>query len=81
MQTKRLGLNPLHCIVLSKMSEKGFEPLTFWFVAKCSNPLSYSPLYELTRFTRLTQQCSMVAELRITMQEKNKFKNQRQIIQ
>lgn len=29
------------------MSEKGFEPLTFWFVAKCSNPLSYSPLAEL----------------------------------
>ena len=29
------------------MSEEGLEPPTFWFVAKCSNPLSYSPLAEL----------------------------------
>lgn len=52
------------------MSEKGFEPLTFWFVAKCSNPLSYSPLNELRRFTSVTQQCSIVAELGKAMQEK-----------
>ncbi len=27
------------------MSKEGFEPLTSWFVATCSNPLSYMPLY------------------------------------
>lgn len=26
-----------------KMGEKGFEPLTPWFVATCSGPLSYRP--------------------------------------
>ncbi|MEY4518252.1 MAG: hypothetical protein RLZZ499_851 [Cyanobacteriota bacterium] len=55
------------------MSEKGFEPLTFWFVAKCSNPLSYSPLTWLRCFTYLTQQCSIVAERGKAMQEKDQF--------
>ena len=31
-----------YCIVLGK---KGFEPLTPWFVATCSSPLSYKPSY------------------------------------
>lgn len=55
------------------MSEKGFEPLTFWFVAKCSNPLSYSPLTKLRCFTLITQQCSIVAEQGKAMQEKEQF--------
>ena len=53
------------------MSEKGFEPLTFWFVAKCSNPLSYSPSLKPTQFTCVTQQSLILAEPGIAMQEKN----------
>ena len=26
-----------------KLGKKGFEPLTPWFVATCSSPLSYKP--------------------------------------
>ena len=35
-----------------KTGKKGFEPLTPWFVAMCSSPLSYKPynlLYHATR--------------------------------
>ena len=29
--------------LIKRLGKKGFEPLTPWFVATCSSPLSYTP--------------------------------------
>ena len=31
--------------LIKRLGKKGFEPLTPWFVATCSSPLSYKPFY------------------------------------
>ena len=37
------------CIKKLKTGKKGFEPLTPWFVATCSSPLSYKPFCSINK--------------------------------
>ena len=43
---KPLLIFPYNCFYSkSTLGNKGFEPLTPWFVATCSSPLSYKPYF------------------------------------
>ena len=47
---RKLNYSAVYTYSLS-LGKKGFEPLTPWFVAMCSSPLSYKPRYKYN-FTR-----------------------------
>ena len=42
-------------LLKGRLGKKGFEPLTPWFVATCSSPLSYKPFYYFSFKNIITQ--------------------------
>ena len=52
VELRKLNINVnLRINIIRVLGKKGFEPLTPWFVATCSSPLSYKPF--MNRFIDL----------------------------